>query len=160
MGAQMVRRLDDDRGGVTRVNLLRGFHLYRNRARVDLPPRAQRLIAFVALKAGVLQRCYVSGTLWMDYNQDAANANLRTARWRLRQLSHPLIVTSPTQVSLSPDVLVDVREAMAVADRVATSGSNWHEDDLNSIAPAGELLPDWYDDWIVFERERFRGRRW
>lgn len=154
-----MQRRQDDRAGVTRVNLLRGFDLCRDGQRVELPPGAQRLVAFVALKGRVLQRGYVSGTLWMDYNQDAANANLRTALWRLRQLSYPLIRTSPTQLSLSADVIVDVREAIAVAGRVAASGSDCREDDLNVITPAGDLLPDWYDEWLVIERERFRQAR-
>lgn len=27
------------------------------------------------------------------------------------------------------------------------------------MTAAGELLPDWYDDWLVIERERFRQAR-
>ena len=30
------------------------------------------------------------------------------------------------------------------------------EDDVENIRLSGELLPDWYDDWVILERERLR----
>lgn len=120
---------------------------------------AQRLIAFLALQRGVLKRVYVAGTLWIDYNQDAANANLRTTLWRLKQLSCPLVKTTATHLSLADEVVVDVHEKSAIAQRVNASGSDIRDRDANGIMRAGELLPDWYDDWVVIERERFRQTR-
>ena len=32
-------------------------------------------------------------------------------------------------------------------------------DDVDAIVEGGELLPDWYDDWVLIERERFRQLR-
>lgn len=120
---------------------------------------AQRLIAFLALQRGVLKRIYVAGTLWIDYNQDAANANLRTTLWRLKQLSCPLVKTTATDLSLADEVFVDVHEKFAIAQRVNCSGSDIRDRDADGIMRAGELLPDWYDDWVVIERERFRQAR-
>jgi DNA-binding SARP family transcriptional activator len=31
--------------------------------------------------------------------------------------------------------------------------------DIDGLCLAGELLPDWYDDWVLIERERFRQLR-
>src|ERR687898_893897 len=33
------------------------------------------------------------------------------------------------------------------------------DDDLETLSDSGELLPDWYDDWLEIERERFRQLR-
>ena len=146
-------------GNLTVVSLLQSFELRRNRQRVSLPPGAQRLIAFLALQGATLSRVYVAGVLWIDYSQDAANANLRTALWRLRRLPYPLIETNATHLCLASDVAVDLREALAIAGRLSANGSDCGDEEIEKIVQAGELLPDWYDDWIVVERERFRQAR-
>ncbi len=144
-----------NRGG-TVLTLLRGFGLCHNGQRVSLPMSAQRLVAFLALRRGVVQRVYLAGALWLDYSQDAANANLRTALWRLKQLPCSLVEPSPTHLTLSDGVAVDLYEQTALARRVKGAAPAWCDDELDGIVTAGELLPDWYDDWVVIERERFR----
>ena len=142
--------------GVTTVRLLRGFELRRDEEHVLLPPAAERLVAFLALEKGRMKRVYVAGALWIDSSQEAANANLRTGLWRLRQLPYRLVDTTATHLSLSSDVVVDVYGLAEIAKRVSTNGLGCGEDEVDSIMLAGELLPDWYDDWLVIERERFR----
>jgi DNA-binding SARP family transcriptional activator len=142
--------------GITRVNLLRSFELRHNEQSVALPPAAQRLIAFLALERGQLRRVYIAGTLWIDYSQDAANANLRTALWRLRRLRYPVIDTTATHLALAPHVVVDFEEASESARRMFADSSACQEAEYDGVLSAGELLPDWYDDWVVIERERFR----
>jgi len=153
--------LDQSHGGrdQTRVHLLRRFEVRHSEHSVSLSPAGQRLVAFLALNMGPLTRIYVAGTLWIDYRQDAANANLRTALWRLSRLSCPLIDATPTHLSLAADVTVDVHEALAIAKRAGVNRDDVHEWELERLMAAGELLPDWYDDWTVFERERFRQMR-
>ena len=92
------------------VKLLRSFELRRDHHHVPLPPGAQRLLAFLALQGCLLKRVYVAGTLWIDYSQESANANLRTALWRVRQLPYPLIDTTTTHLSLAAEVAVDLHE--------------------------------------------------
>ena len=87
------------------------------------------------------------------------NANLRTALWRLRQLPCALVEATPTQLSLAPCVDVDLHRTAAIAHRLADGAEDWLDDDVDAIVDAGELLPDWYDDWVVIERERFRQAR-
>jgi DNA-binding SARP family transcriptional activator len=144
---------------VTTLRLLRAFELRRDQKLVLLPPGAQRLIAFLALEGGMLKRVYVAGTLWIDYSQESANANLRTALWRLRQLPYPLVKTTATHLSLSEEVAVDVHQASEIATHVTSSGSIRRDEELEGIVSAGELLPDWYDDWLVIKREWFRQAR-
>lgn len=141
------------------VKLLRSFELRRDHHHVPLPPGAQRLLAFLALQGCLLKRVYVAGTLWIDYSQESANANLRTALWRVRQLPYPLIDTTTTHLSLAAEVAVDLHETVAIARRITTDGSDCGAEDLEGIMLAGDVLPDWYDDWVVIERERFRQAR-
>ncbi len=142
--------------GATSVDLLGSFALRQGAARIELPLTAQRLLAFLALRGGVLKRNYVAGVLWIDQNQDAANANLRTTLWRLKRAHCQLVDSTPTHLSLAPDVAVDLRHVTAMTERIGTGAS---ECALDAIMVAGEVLPDWYDDWVVIERERFRQTR-
>lgn len=141
-----------------RLGLLRGFELRRDGGLVDLPFSAQRVIAFLALHDRPLQRLYVAGNLWLESSEDRANASLRTALWRLGRPSCRLVESSTTHLALAPNVAVDVREARDAAERLIE-----HADATRTSAKtlygAGELLPDWYDDWVLIERERFRQLR-
>jgi DNA-binding SARP family transcriptional activator len=143
---------------VTSVKLLHSFELCHGPTRVLLAPGAQRLLAFLALDGGTLTRAYVAGSLWIDSSQEAANANLRTALWRLRRASCRLVDSTATHLSLAPEVIVDLHAAREAA-RHAAAGPDFSEEHLERILSAGELLPDWYDDWLVIGREQFRQAR-
>jgi len=138
---------------VRTVGLLSGFEMRHGGRTVDLGLASQRLVAFLALHDRPLQRVYVAGRLWLDSSDARANANLRTALWRL---GGGLIQVSSTQIALYSDVVVDVREAKALAQRVLGGRP---EGAATALCLAGELLPDWYDEWVVLERERFRQLR-
>lgn len=119
---------------------------------------AQRLVAFLALHERPLQRLHVAGSLWLDSNEANANASLRTALWRIGRHDCRLVEASGTQVGLAPGIAVDLHAVREQARRVLR-----HEHvtpaDLDGLCLAGELLPDWYDDWVLVERERFRQLR-
>jgi DNA-binding SARP family transcriptional activator len=138
---------------VRTVGLLGGFELRRDGRTVELGLSSQRLLAFLALHDRPLQRVHVAGRLWLDSSEERANANLRTTLWRL---GGGLVQASSMQVALHPDVAVDVREAKALAQRVL---GGRHDGAAEALCLAGELLPDWYDDWVVLDRERFRQLR-
>ncbi len=140
-----------------RLELLDRFRLHRAGTTIRLQPNVQRLLAFLALHRRPLQRLYVAGRLWTDSAQDTANANLRTALWRLRHPGCRLVDATPHEVALAEEVVVDVREAAMIAQRVLEGRAQDH--DLAALIAAGELLPDLYDDWVVIERERFRQLR-
>ena len=142
----------------TILKLLDGFDLiYRGRS-VALPSSAQRLLAFVALHERPQLRSYVAGSLWLDSSEERANANLRSALWRLHRSGQRVMECRGPRLALDASVVVDLRESEAVAHRVLGAAAG---DDLE-VDPStlnGELLPGWYDDWILFERERFRQLR-
>jgi DNA-binding SARP family transcriptional activator len=62
------------------------------------------------------------------------------------------------RLALDPGVAVDLRLAEALAHDVLAGGVTELSDGEVS-ALGGDLLPDWYDDWIELERERYRQLR-
>jgi DNA-binding SARP family transcriptional activator len=140
-----------------RLDLLGGFRLRHGEAAVRVQPNVQRLLAFLAIHGRPLQRLYVAGRLWTNSSQETANANLRTALWRLRHPDRGLVEVTAKDVALAASVVVDLREATALAQRVLAGRAQ--DGDVAALIGADELLPDLYDDWIVIERERFRQLR-
>jgi DNA-binding SARP family transcriptional activator len=147
----------DDGRGTVRLSLVKGFSLTQDGQVISLPMGVQRLMAFLALQDHPLPRPHVSGTLWLDAPDERARANLRSALWRLRCLADPLIERVGDDLWISSEVVVDVREAVALARGVLAS-AGLDEVRLQVFA-SGDLLPGWYDDWVLIERERFRQLR-
>ena len=141
------------------IDLLDGFELRCDGVPVEVTSMTQRLIAYLALQSRPLRRLHVAGSLWLDATEDHANASLRSALWRIRQLGYPIIIATPSHVALAPEVTVDFRQVTAAARQLIDPGG---APDRLSLDPGwftGELLPDWYDEWVVIERERFRQLR-
>ena len=138
------------------LSLLNAFELRCDGLVIELPPSAQRLLAFVALHDHPLQRVYVAGTLWLDATDERAGASLRSSLWRLNRPGHLLVEATATHLRLAPDVDVDLRRALALARRLLDGSADAADVDEGQAALGAELLPDWYDDWLLFERERYR----
>jgi len=138
-----------------RLFLFDGFVLHEDEQHVALPPQAQRLIAFVTLRRTV-SRDEVRCALWPDISDDRASARLRTTLWRLREPGRGVLNTTNGQLSLAEDIDVDVRNWMALAVQVIDQPGSVATLDLASLRRCGELLPGWYDDWVLLERERAR----
>ena len=119
---------------------------------------AQRLVAFLALHDRPLLRSYVAGTLWLDTSDERAHANLRSTLWRLHRCNRGLVEVRGQQLTLSAGVAVDLREVERLA-RYALDGTAPGALEIPSAALGGDLLPDWYDDWVLLEREHFRQLR-
>ena len=140
-----------------RLRLLDGFELVSEGVPVPLPMSAQRVLAFVALHERPLQRPYVAGSLWLDSPQERAHANLRSALWRVHRCGLGVVRAVGQQLALDPGVVVDVRESEAWA-RCALD-ANTPIPALEASAFTGDLLPDWYEDWVSLRRECHRQLR-
>lgn len=131
-----------------RLRLLGGFELEIDGRVVEAQPAVRRLTALVALTPRGLSRDFAAFQLWPDKAEPRAKANLRSTIWRLHSLGAALVLASSTTLRLDPGVWLDVRDGLDASD------------DLGVSRPFGtlllDLLPDWYDDWLVIERERFR----
>lgn len=146
-----------------RITLLDGFSIdLGERARDDLahdlPHAAQRLVAHLCL-SGRPPRAALAGRLWPDVPEHQAFGSLRSALWRLQKVAPGVVDTSGSGVSLAAGVCVDVQELGEWARRV-TAG-RWGPDDVEvpAVGLSGDLLPGWYEDWVLFERERLRQMR-
>lgn len=135
------------------LNLLGGFALTDRGEPVDLSGAARRLVAWLALR-GRTQRTSVAALLWPDHPEARAMGNLRTAVWRANREAPRLVACHREWLALADDVEVDTAalEHLAHAEP-GDPGS--HE-----LAVAdGDLLPGWFDDWLVIDRERLRQLR-
>lgn len=144
-----------DREGL-RLALLKGFELTQNGLEVELPRGPQHLLAYLALHERALPRAQVAGVLWANVPDERAAGNLRSALWRLRQAGLRVLAPEGDRLSLSRRVIVDVREADRIAKCVTNPDTDVCELHLDDLPLAGELLPGWYEDWVVVERERLR----
>jgi DNA-binding SARP family transcriptional activator len=141
------------------IDLLDGFELRCDGLSVEVTSMTQRLIAYLALQSRPLRRLHVAGSLWLDATEDHANASLRSALWRIRQLGYPIIIATPSHVALAPEVQVDFRQVTAAARLLIDPAGSADRLGLDPSWFTGDLLPDWYDEWVVIERERFRQLR-
>jgi DNA-binding SARP family transcriptional activator len=142
------------------LSLLSGFELRRDDRALAVAPSAQRVLAFLALHRRRLSRIFVAGHLWTDVSEPRATAALRTALWRVGAADSRLVRSEGHALCLDPAVEIDVADCAGLArhvldgDDVALGSAA-----LAGLRDAGELLPDWYDDWVLIERERVRQLR-
>jgi DNA-binding SARP family transcriptional activator len=156
--ARLSRRRGAREGtGELTLGLLNGFRLESNGEPLVLPLGVQRLVAFLAIHNRPLQRLFVAGNLWIDSDECHANANLRTSLWRLRSVGARVVESTRSHVALAAGVRVDLQEASAHARGLLTRASSPTPKDATALS--SDLLPDWYDDWVLLERERFRQLR-
>jgi DNA-binding SARP family transcriptional activator len=141
------------------LTLLGGFELRLGRRLVELAPGAERVVAYVALHGGPASRANVAGNLWPEMREERALANLRSALWRLRQHGVRIVVAHGDRVSLAPTVSVDFVDLRSAARGFLDGRIPGDNAELDRLVAGGELLGDWYDEWVFTEREQFRQLR-
>ena len=138
------------------IGLLGQFQLQRDGQVIQLPLGAQRLLAVLALNGAMVRRCLVAGTLWPEKDEERAAANLRSSMWRVGQVSPHLMTCTDGVLGLAPSVSVDVGQMLAQARRLLDGRADCEDRDLDAGPFLYDLLPDWYDDWVLMDRERIR----
>ena len=66
------------------------------------------------------------------------------------------------ELELAPGVSLDLRDSRALAHRLLIVDTLPSDEDMTTAAIealSSELLPDWYDDWVVIEAEDWRQLR-
>jgi predicted ATPase len=142
------------------VRLLGNFDVRRDGKPFAITSRpAQSLFAYLVLNAGTAHRREkLAGMLWPDSLEETARDNLRHSLWRVRkalaqQPTNEYLLTDDMSISFnaSADYWLDAAEL----ERVSESTS---ADALMPVLSAyqGELLPGFYDEWVVLEREHLQ----
>jgi DNA-binding SARP family transcriptional activator len=139
------------------LHLFGGFRLAIDGGEIPLQVVAQRVVAVMALR-GRMSRSRLAGTLWPEADEQRALARLRTAIWRVNRAAPTVVQAGAGAVGLHDEVDVDVHRLAGAAQGVLR-GDVPDVDHRLLAGGAGELLPDWDDDWLVEERERLHQMR-
>lgn len=139
------------------LHLLGGPFVTAHGARREVPEGGKRLLVFLALHPGAVKRQRVAGALWPDGDEARALGNLRSALWRLRLAGIDVVASDKWSLVLRAGVVVDLRLVSEWAGRLVRGTHlsadlavpTWSDEAL-------DLLPGWYDDWVLMERERVR----
>lgn len=153
-----------ERPGPIRLYLLGSFRLERDGRTIHLPTRQLKsLFAYLALFPEPHSRNQLAALCWADYTDEQARHSLRTALTILRKKLGPAnLITDRERVQLEP-IWVDAREfeksastEFKVSSPVAGGDDSAPPETISLELYTGNLLPDFYDDWVVRERERLR----
>lgn len=151
------QRVSASASKTVRLSLLQDFDLCADGLTVAVAPASQRLMCYLALQRTRVRRTVVSGSLWPESDEHHASASLRSALWRLPQLE--LVMATATHLRLNPDIAIDLHKV--VDDALATLRHPPADGILVDLAHelidiGDEILPGWYDDWVLVERDQFR----
>jgi WD40 repeat protein/serine/threonine protein kinase len=152
-----------NRGMVLEVRLFGQFDVRLAGQPVDLASRpAQSLLAFLLIHTGrPFRREKLAGLFWPNTSEANARNNLRQAVWRIRKALAAGPQTGPEYIvadefTLAFNANSDYWLDVATLEQEGTAGGS--VDDLIRIVSVyrGELLPGFYDEWLVPERERLQ----
>lgn len=139
------------------VRVLGTFEVRYKKKPITIASRpAQSLFAYLILNAGTSHRREkLAGMLWPDSLEETARDNLRHALWRIRKALPPkpkieyLLVDD---LSISFNASAEYWLDASALEKVSADAS---ADELIVILSAyqGELLPGFYDEWVMLERE-------
>jgi WD40 repeat protein/DNA-binding SARP family transcriptional activator len=145
------------------VRLLGQFEVLKNGVSILIPSRpAQSLLAYLLLNANIThRRGKLAGLLWPNSSQGNARSNLRQALWRVRKALEdntseyqPYIFSDQFSIefNLDSDYWLDVSMLEKQARGIIAT------DQLMDVLKLyrGELLPGFYDEWVLLERERLQ----
>lgn len=149
--------------GDIEISLLGTFGVrVAGRALGELSVGSQRLLVYLALQHRSVGRTAIAGTMWPEVSDLKAGASLRSALSRLDSPARRAIWVAPAGLCLADAVTVDLHQSQALARRLLVPGASTRDVDVAPEAVAAlsaELLPDWYDDWVVAEAEDWRQLR-
>lgn len=132
--------------------------------------KARELLVYLLLHRRFHPRERLGTLLWPHGSTQRAKAYLRKALWKLREavdsvdLGSPLLLAEEDWVQIHPDLdlWLDVEEFESEFSVVeGVSASNMTSRQVQALEDAvdlytGDLLENWYRDWCLYERERFR----
>lgn len=140
-----------------RLLILGAFCLERDGHVIRLPTRkAELLLAYLTLHPEPHTREKVAALFWADSPDELARRSLRTALASLRkELGESAVIADRETVQFNTDhcLWVDALQFQHQTTVFLADGSP-HSAAVTFDLYRGELLADFYDDWILAERER------
>ncbi|RPI32077.1 MAG: hypothetical protein EHM70_09865 [Chloroflexota bacterium] len=139
------------------VRLLGQFEVLHGGKRIAITTRhAQSLFAYLILNAGkTFRREKLAGLLWPDSSEENARGNLRHELWRLRKSleagGEGYFIINDLGIAFNPEssFSFDVHRL----ENASPEGS-LAEDLMQAVSSyQGELLPGFYEEWVIVERE-------
>ena len=153
-----VRMLPDREGRpeAAGVTLMGEFQLLISGRQLRIPHSAERVLTYLALADRPVARTRLACALWEDGSDLSAAKSLRTTLWRIRRAGADFVLARDDRLRLHPDVTVDVTDLMELAKRLIHQPDPEALSRLPFLVHCVELLPDWDDEWVVADRERYR----
>ncbi len=138
------------------VRVLGRFEVRLEDKPIQIPSRpAQSLLSYLMLNAGAAHRReMLAGRLWPDSDEENARSNLRHTLWRLRK-------SIGEEYLLADKLTISFDASQPYRFDAATLESTVEDDSIEALiesvtAYGGELLPGFYEDWVLLERERLQ----
>jgi DNA-binding SARP family transcriptional activator len=138
------------------LRVLGQFTVSQGSRSIDIAPAGQRVLAVLALSDAGISRATLAGTLWPNKSQTRAAANLRCALWRLPEEIRATLEGNGVRLRLDSQWSVDIVEARRIAAELRDS---YGHDPKIVDHFRSDLLPDWAEEWLLVERERFHQLR-
>jgi DNA-binding SARP family transcriptional activator len=138
------------------LTLVEEFALLISGRRLLVPHMAERVLTYLALANRPVARVRLAGELWPDCTDHGASKSLRTALWRLRQVDRNLVEINGERLRLDPKVEVDIAQLTELAQKLVLAPGTESLRHVRLLIDHAELLPDWDEEWVAVNRERYR----
>ena len=140
------------------LSLFQSWKLRGDSCILHVAVRQQRLITALAIH-GPRPRSYLVGLLWPESCESLAMESLRVSVHLVSRQVPGLLVNGGAELSLSDVVDVDLHRVRSCVRELSQIGLNGHVASSLNLLRDAELLPGWYDDWVLFEQNRLRQDR-
>lgn len=142
------------------VRLLGQFDIRLDKKRITITSRvAQSLFAYLAMTAGTSHRREkLAGTFWPDTPEENSRKNLRQELWRIRKALSSNTNYAGDYLLADEYSITFNRNAAYWLDVAQLEKPDTDLEELTRCLSLyqGELLPGFYEDWILLERERIQ----
>src|SRR4051812_24310561 len=137
------------------LSLFQTWKLRRDSSVLHVAARQQRLITALAIH-GPRPRSYLVGLLWPESCEARAMESLRVSMHLVSRQVPGLLVNGGADLTLSDLVEVDLHRVRSCLREISQTGLNGNAASYLTLLRDAELLPGWYDDWVLFEQSRLR----
>lgn len=140
------------------LSLFQSWKLRSDSCVLHVAARQQRLITALAIH-GPRPRSYLVGLLWPESCESRALESLRVSMHLVSRQAPGLLVNGGPELSLSELVDVDLHRVRACVRDLNQNGLSGSAAAALILLRDAELLPGWYEDWVLFEQSRLRQDR-